>query len=148
MEMFLGLLAAGHSHITLISLALTPATILMCAIVTVLWWKPTKEALFVTHKKDIHWFMIGVLVSFLGSMVDNFYWGLAWLADYYNAPERDNLFKYGVYPNTFFRQGATLVAAMCHIRAATLSDSKRFKALVLGVWGITLGIAATLMLTN
>ena len=146
LEYLTGLLDTRHHDVTLISLALTPATILAAAIVVALWWKPTKKAIFVTHKKDVQWFMVGVFASFIGSIVDNLYWGLAWTADYYDHPIKEALFKYGVYPNTIFRQGCTLVAAYCHIRAAAVSDSKSFKGFVLGVWVLTFIIGGFLIL--
>lgn len=128
------LLDWAHSAVTLLSLALTPATIIAAIVVLVLWWKSTKRAFWVRHKTEVQWFILGVSISFLGSVVDNFYWGLAWTADYTGHESRDALFKYGVYSNAPFRQLCTILAAVCHIRAAMTAQDRRFRAIIIIAW--------------
>lgn len=63
------------------------------------------------------WLILGVTVSFLGAIVDNAYWGIAWTADYLHSEYRDWWFRHGVYSNVLFRQLAGAYAAYCHMRA-------------------------------
>jgi len=62
--------------------------------------------------------ILGITVSFLGSVADNVYWWFAWFADFLSLPVRDILFANGVYSNIPFRQGAGIVAAGLHLVAA------------------------------
>lgn len=141
------ILDSGLKEVTYISLALTPATIFICLLVVCVWWKAAKRAVSHGSRTDIDWFVIGVMASFLGSTVDNLYWGFAWLAEYYHHPAKEALFKYGSYSNTFFRQGCTLAAAYCHLHAATLSSSISFKLVIGSIWMITILTGVTLALS-
>jgi len=107
-----------HDTFTLISLALTPLTIAACFAVVLIWRSAAYKAYKKKIKVDIDWFILGVVVGFLGSAFDNLYWGIAWTADYLRIDSKDELFKAGVYSNTFFRQLCTALAATCHIKAA------------------------------
>lgn len=131
------LLDRAHRAVTLASLALTPATIIAAAVVVFLWWGSAKRAFWISHKSEVQWFVLGVTIGFIGSMVDNIYWGLAWAADYTGHESRDALFRYGVYSNTPFRQICTIGAAVCHIKAAVDTDSHLFRYSILGSLGIS-----------
>ena len=115
----------------LISLALTPATLIACAMVVWLWADSALLALYTRHKSSADWFVLGVIINFIGDFADNLYWGLAWLADYRQHISRDTMFELGVYSNTPFRQVCTVVAAFCHIAAAMKTTSKTFRLLFL-----------------
>lgn len=71
-------------------------------------------------RESISWIGAGIFIGFTGSFLDNFYWGLAWSADYAQHPARDWLFRNGVYPNIPFRQVAGTVAGYFHLRGAML----------------------------
>ena len=62
-------------------------------------------------------FLPGIFVGFLGSVFDNFYWGIAWTTEYLHIEARDTLFKLGSWPNIIFRQLAGIAAAYCHMKA-------------------------------
>ena len=137
-----------HVAAAFVSLALTPATIIACIAVLVMWSKGALKSVWSRHKTDVQWFMIGVVISFVGAAVDNLYWGLAWLADYTGSSLRDALFRNGVYSNVPFRQVCTVIAAGCHIKAALGSDSAIFRRCVYVFWSVTLLSAYALMLTD
>jgi hypothetical protein len=61
---------------------------------------------------------MGVAVSFLGSLIDNFYWAIPWAMDYAHHPDTMWWIKTGAYFNIFDRQIAGIIAAYCHMRAA------------------------------
>jgi len=133
-----------HDTVTLLSLMLTPATIISCLAVTVLWFDSAKKAFYERHKTEMHWLILGVFFSFIGSMVDNTYWGLAWSASYLDDPAKEALFHNGVYSNLPFRQITTLVAAYCHVRAAVATQSLFLKWMLAIGW--TLSITFTIAL--
>lgn len=111
----------SYNFVTLLSLGLTPLTIIGCCAVVYIWRKAAIKALKTREKTEVSWIILGVVVGFAGSFIDNLYWGLAWASDYAHLTPRDWLFKNGVYSNTPFRQVATIIAAVCHIRAGMLS---------------------------
>lgn len=139
---------AIHNAFTALSLALTVPTLFGCIGVVWLWSHSALKAWRLSHKTETHWFVIGVAAGFIGSVVDNTYWGLAWLAEFYDHPARDWLFRNGVYPNTVFRQCATTFAAFCHIRAAVDSNSVGFKVMLLVSWLVGVSLAVLFYLTG
>jgi len=108
-----------HDVFTLLSLGLTPLTIISCFVVVALWYKSALRSYRKDEREDIDWFIIGVVIGFVGSSVDNMYWGVAWSADFVRSDSAAEIFKGGVYSNTFFRQACTAIAALCHIKAAS-----------------------------
>lgn len=134
-----------HEIVTLLSLSLTAPVLVASIAVVALWWRSAMNAFFEEHKTGTSWFVIGVVLSFLGSVIDNSYWFVAWLYDYLGRDEAQSLFRNGVYSNLPFRQGLTLLAAMCHIIAAVSIDNRIFRicvgagfALGLVVFGVLL----------
>lgn len=125
--------------VTVASMGLTFTTIIACMGVLYLWWEAAWRAWKASHRTEVNWFVLGVVIGFGGGIVDNVYWGFAWFAELVSHPYRDALFDNGVYANLIFRQLATIAAAVCHIRAAISTDSYRFRAIVFGGWA--LGIA-------
>jgi hypothetical protein len=98
------------------SLLLTVPTIVFC--VWVVWelYRLAWQAMLNENRSAIQWFIIGVAISFIGDALDNFYWGIAWSADYLEIPIRRPLFANGVFSNIPFRQTAGILAGYCHIR--------------------------------
>lgn len=115
--------------ITLLSLALTPMSILASAGVVALWWQSGKRALIRSDRRDLDWFIIGVMIGFAGNLVDNLYWGLAWTLHYLHNDSWHFWFDNGVYSNVVFRQTATALAAVCHIKAGIEAKSRLLQCL-------------------
>jgi len=111
-------LTTAHKIAEVISLGITPSTVILSAGVLVLWGKETLCVLKNGPNSSQCWFILGVSTSFLGAMVDNLYWGAAWTAEFFNLSCSRELFMSGVYSNIIFRQVLGSVAAYCHIRAA------------------------------
>jgi len=105
----------------LISLGLTfPTAFLAGAVIWVwgrtLWLKGKKPS----ASRD--YFILGVVLGFLGSFLDNAYWFVPWSASFLGLSITEDLINAGVFFNIFFRQGAGIAAAWCHLRAAELAD--------------------------
>lgn len=131
--------------IVFLSLLVTPVTILSALMVVCLWASPAKQAIVKKERGSIDWFVLGVFVHFLGSVLDNGYWGVAWTFDYIDSPHRDAVFDKGAWSNLPFRQIATTVAAYCHIKAAVDSNLRLFRLLFAGTAIVTAIYAAFLM---
>ena len=114
---------------TLISLALTPMTILASAGVVALWWQSGKRALIRSDRRDLDWFILGVLIGFIGSLMDNLYWGIGWAMNYTQHSAWQHWLDTGVYNNIAFRQVSTALAAVCHIKAGIEAKSRLLKSL-------------------
>ena len=133
---------------TVISLSLTVPAVMGCLGVVWLWHDAAMKAWRTQHKTEMHWFVLGVSASFVGALVDNIYWGAAWNADYFNSMTRDALFSNGVYSNLVFRQGCTVFAAYCHVRAAVATDSRAFRLFITSSWIAGILLAVALFVTN
>lgn len=118
-----------HDAFTVASLALTPATIIGSVAVVAMWWRTAVRSAKQRPMIEMNWFVIGVVLSFAGASVDNFYWGTAWLLSYLDHPFAPGWFDSGVYSNLPFRQALTTAAAFCHVRAAVETDSLIFRGL-------------------
>lgn len=108
-------MAGFHEIVTLFSLWLTPMTIIACGFVVYKFYEGFKKSIKIEQKTDLQWFIIGIVIGFVGDFSDNLYWGLAWTADYLQLASRDALFDSGVYSNSIFRQGCGFVSALCHL---------------------------------
>jgi len=133
-----------------ISLFLTWPTILLGAVVVIKWGQSAWKSLCTkrSERDSTQWFILGVAVAFLGSIVDNGYWGVAWTAHTIDHPQTLNLFATGVYFNIPFRQMAGAYAAYCHLKAyAAGSVENDLKTKRLVVVSLMLG-AAHVILTH
>ena len=111
-----------HDFINFLSLSLTPMTIAAASAVIYAFGNRAMSAFRKIPTSSQHtqiseqeWFVLGIVIGFVGGWIDNFYWGIAWSADYFNWTIRDSLFHNGVYSNLPFRQGLGIIAALCHI---------------------------------
>lgn len=110
------------------SIAWTLPMLALCIIVVFKAFKPAKNA----NKKGasnssekMRWFLTGIFIGFLGNILDNTYWAFYWGAGYLQMQEPvDALISFGVFPNLVFRQGMTLLAAYCHIKAFIPAENK------------------------
>ena len=102
-----------------ISLILTIPTVVFGAMVVALWGKTAfRLKIGRTKLNSTQWFVLGVTVGFLGSVIDNIYWGIAWGAEFLGHDSASFWFSNGVYSNIPFRQIAGTIAAYCHIKSA------------------------------
>tara|TARA_R110000868_G_C10696822_1_gene748814 strand:+ start:84 stop:503 length:420 start_codon:yes stop_codon:yes gene_type:complete len=67
---------------------------------------------------SVKWLVMGIVTSFLASIADNLWWGIAWGNRYFDTPYWEWWFDCGVYSNIVSRQGLKLFAAWCHVKAA------------------------------
>lgn len=105
--------------VELTSLALTWPTILLG--VAVVWFY--SDSLLRKPKTATDWLLLGICAGFIGQTLDNFYWNWPWTASFLTHPWKDDLVRSGVYFNIFFRQMLGITAAVCHLKAASLSES-------------------------
>lgn len=102
----------------LISLGLTvPLVVLALNVVRIYGVNALKTAVAISKKRSIssvEWLVLGIVVSFIGAIFDNLYWGAAWTAEYLDLEAKRALFSFGVYANIPFRQIAGMLAAYCH----------------------------------
>lgn len=90
--------------------------------------------------------IVGIVVGFLGSVLDNAYWGAAWSSEFFDHESRDSLFQYGVWSNVPFRQLAGTAAGSLHVWAH-VRDSESGRKLFAAIWvftvwaGIVLAVA-------
>lgn len=105
-----------------LSLAVTPAVLSVAIFVLLHYGTAAMKVLHPKSPKD--WLILGIVIGFVGKLLDNCYWGLAWTA-YFEARHdaADWYFAYGPVANLFFRQAALIVSGVCHcIAAARAAD--------------------------
>lgn len=118
-----------NDFIVLLSMGLTPATIISAIMVVYLFWHPFVKALNTKDRSAVNWMIIGVTVNFTGGVLDNLWWAFAWSGDYVAADSffRHFFFENGAYSNVIFRQGCGIIGALCHIRSAQVAGHERVK---------------------
>lgn len=117
-----------HDVVTVASLALSIPTIVSAFLVVWLWLPPALAEWRSDSEVSANgYFMLGVAVGFVGSLIDNVYWGAAWTAEFHGSPLAEPLFQGGVYSNLLFRQTCGLAAAYLHLRAADVSHVTAFR---------------------
>lgn len=106
-----------------VSLALTIPTLVLSAWVVFAYRPDAHQAIQSIATGRVPWrvqlLILGIVIGFAGSFFDNLYWGLAWGAEAIGHSSRDAWFENGVWSNLPFRQGAGIVAGICHVVAAT-----------------------------
>jgi hypothetical protein len=100
------------------------------------WGSSAADAATRRHRTATDWFILGVFISFAGSILDNTFWQLAWTAKTSGA-ETGWFMAWGPAFNLIFRQLPGIVAAYFHVRAS--SDAKRLRALQRWLLWSTLG---------
>lgn len=116
-------MTATHKMAEAVSLGMTVPTIVTAVFVITRWGKAMRRALSRDRISEDGWLIIGVVVSFIGSALDNLYWSLPWGASFLGLSIAPGLHESGVFFNIFFRQGCGIAAAYCHLRAADLSPT-------------------------
>lgn len=120
-----------------VSLALSFPTIVVGLGVLAHWWRDAWESWKTPAIKRtaVNWLILGVTIGFLGGVLDNLYWFLAWSAEFIHHPSKNLLFEYGAWPNIPFRQCSGIYAAYCHLRSyysAREENKNQLKLIVLG----------------
>jgi hypothetical protein len=82
--------------------------------------------------------LIGISISFLGTIGDNIYWGLTWLSKLKGWPSEAQWFNGGPYANTLFRHCMKIAAAACHLEAARRADIVKTAELSRLLWSVVL----------
>ena len=137
-----------HQVAELLSLAITPPTIIPAVLICYLWLRNSGETFTRGPKSAQDWFIIGVFCSFVGSAFDNAYWGVAWSASYLEADVTAALFRSGVYSNIPFRQMAGAMAGYCHIRAAYQHANEGSGAEIANRWTIVSFIVGAVLIAG
>ena len=93
--------------------------ILFCALLIALWFDSFVSAVQSGEKwTPEQWLIVGIVVGFAGNALDNSFWGLVWLAEYFDSDWQPWLYDRGPLANLFFRQIPGICAVYFHIRAA------------------------------
>jgi len=82
--------------------------------------------------------LIGISISFLGTIGDNVYWGLTWLSQLKGWPSEAQWFAGGPYANTLFRHAMKIAAAACHLEAARRAGIVQTAELSRLLWSVFL----------
>lgn len=138
---------AGLSFAELVSLGMTIPTVVL-AFLVVWTWFPSLWISWRSRATDAHsWFIYGVVIGFLGSLLDNIYWGVAWTTHFLGTPGHQYIFEAGAAFNIVFRQAAGVTAGLCHLKAAQISSEKRPRRLNLVLlWSHVAGALFSLLL--
>lgn len=102
------------------SLTLTIPTIVFGLMVVWVWSQTAKSMRInpIKKSKSSEWFILGVIIGFFGSTIDNIYWGISWSLHYIESDHANWWFENGVWSNVPFRQIAGLMSGICHIKSA------------------------------
>ena len=111
----------------LVSLAMTIPTLVLGMGVICVWGKAALSAMRRDTLDSHGWFILGVVGSFVGSVLDNLYWSIPWAHALLESQSTYDLMNMGVYFNIFFRQGAGIFAGFCHLKAADMSNTRPTK---------------------
>ena len=111
-----------------ISLVLTVPTVILGALVV---WYYSPRAIKALRKPcktltEIEMLIIGITVGFMGAVVDNIYWGLAWFHEMIGSESSPWWFKNGVLSNVPFRQTAGVVAGAFHLYPIFVSKKEKW----------------------
>jgi len=104
-----------------VSAFLAVSCIVMSMAVILLWLPGNLGESKSKHSVSVRWLVTGIVASFVASIIDNAWWGIAWSLRYADNPSWHWWFDFGVYSNIASRQGIKIFAAWCHIKAAVES---------------------------
>ena len=129
------------------SLALTVAGIIWAYEVLRFWREDTIAAWKAESRTAAQWLILGIVISFAGSILDNLYWGVAWGTHYLGLEISAKFFRNGVWSNLPFRQLPLIFASVLHAYGSIVYKSDpdvkaramaRFKRVAWrsGVWAV------------
>lgn len=122
-----------YSFFTLLSLGLTPLTIVSGIGVLILFSPAALAALKKKEKTDVNWLIIGVVISFSSGILENMYWGVYWTAKYLALQMEFDMIANGVWVNAILRQGSAIVAGLCHIKGGSIAKELTHKVVLYGL---------------
>jgi len=129
-----------------LSLGLTPMTVMLSLSVLVIWGGRALQGLFKREKTDLDWLILGIVISFIGKLGDNMWWGFAWhFAHEGHDQLKDWWFSNGVFSNSMFRQGCGLLSAICHVQAGLTSNKLSCIVGVAVIVGLTYALILVLL---
>jgi len=128
-----------HNVAEIISLVLTTPTVFLAAAVFIVWWRAAADSFRREERESIHWFILGVFISFVGQFLDNIYWGIAWSLSFTDSEFREDYFQNGVYYNIFARQMCGCLAAFFHLLAAIKTGRQYLRLLYFFCFSLTVG---------
>lgn len=130
-----------NSWLELLSLALTIPTLFLAGLVVWRYFPSIRKLIRAKGRVQPRDLLIsGIVISFMGAIADNIYWGIAWTCAYFDLPQKSWWFANGIWSNVPFRQGAGIIAAFLHLSAAlTWLQSKRIFLLSALLFLATLG---------
>lgn len=114
----------------LLSLGLTITLVVLVVYVLYLWTGSAFAAVKDKNRDGAQWLIMGVAISFYGTLCDNCYWFVPWTLKYLGWESYKTIFIYGAFANIPFRQVSGIVAAYCHIRSAQQYGVHRARGLL------------------
>lgn len=128
---------------TYLSLILGVPALYLSGLVIAIYWKEALKAIRMPTRERPDWILIGVLISFLGTVGDGAFWQAAWSSKWWDLSLKTYLFDLGPASNIGFRQACDIAAALCHILGALSVKGLRFRAIL---WrSVALAMAAALL---
>ena len=86
----------------LISLGMTFPTIILAIVVTYTWMPSAIKSFKSTSTQSQEWFIIGVIIGFIGSIFDNLFWFIPWTFSFIENDLYYKLAPYGIIFNIVF----------------------------------------------
>ena len=141
-ELFLQL-----SNIT--QMGLTVVLLLMIMQLFHVWWPSFQDAMKVAFTKGVkwtaeQWLVVGIVIGFLGNMLDNIFWGIVWMFKFVDESTHQALFELGPTFNVVFRQIFGIFAVYCHLFAAMKMSDRDHAKIPLGMY-LLAGLGVTLI---
>jgi len=133
-----------HTVAEYISLVLTIPTVILG--VLVIYYYSPKAFMALTSDEPMNetqMLVTGITIGFIGAVLDNMYWFLAWGSDLLELPTTEFFFTNGVFANVPFRQITGILAASFHIMPI-IRAAKQRKNLFKVIGLCTISFAATL----
>lgn len=90
--------------------------------------------------KAYDWLLLGILISFVGKILDAMYWQVAWTSYLKNTSLKQSLLDYGTAANLPLRQLPIVLACICHLKAAHLSIADSYSKNKLAFYSMLIGI--------
>ena len=91
--------------------------------------------------KCYDWLILGILISFIGKVIDAMYWQVTWTSYLKDTNLKQVLLDYGAGANLPLRQLPIVLACICHLKAAQLSISDSRYTSRLAFYSLFIGIS-------
>lgn len=94
----------------------------------------------VTSWKSYDWLILGIIISFVGKVLDAMYWQVTWTSYLKDTNLKQVLLDYGAGANLPLRQLPIVLACICHLKAAHLSIADTRYTSRLAFYSLLIGI--------